>query len=372
MVADTKGHIYYQRTGRVPRRADGYDWSKPVDGSTKATEWQGFHDATDHLQVLDPPQGWMQNCNIPPDAMMPGSPFQLGVTKDYLFGSREYGELAGWTNQRGARAVELLAADDSVTVEEAKAYINDLVPYGHERWIQALREADAAVGAEDGGSPGYRAGLESLAAWDGRLAPDSRGALVYDYWREQLVMESTKELAGMRALAEQIDDWYAVVRGAPAAPLSVTTENQHLLVRAMARAMKRLLAEHGDSATYGDRNRVGRGDRSWPLGGGGGSNLLGLTTLRNLGYGDVREDHTRWGVRGQTSTQIVQLTTPPRSWSYLPWGMSDRPESQHYADQAEKLFSRGTLKPSWWRPEELAGNVESRTVLEKAPRAAIP
>ena len=45
-----------------------------------ATEWQGLHDASEHLQVLNPPQGFMQNCNIPPDAMMPGSPFHLDRT----------------------------------------------------------------------------------------------------------------------------------------------------------------------------------------------------------------------------------------------------------------------------------------------------
>ncbi len=32
MVADSSGNIYYQRTGRVPKRPAGYDWSRPVDG----------------------------------------------------------------------------------------------------------------------------------------------------------------------------------------------------------------------------------------------------------------------------------------------------------------------------------------------------
>jgi acyl-homoserine-lactone acylase len=366
MVADTSGHIYYQRTGRVPRRPDGYDWSKPVDGSTSATEWQGIHPASDHLQVLDPPQGWMQNCNIPPDAMMPGSPFQLGVAKDYLFGSREYGELSAWTNQRGARAVELLGADDSVTVEEAMAYINDLEPYGAKRWIEALVAADAAVGKEHGGEPLYRAGLDALSGWDGRLAPDSHGALVYDYWRRQLFAELEQAQDSLRELAAGIDQWYAVVSGAEVAAPAVSPENQRRLVGSLQRAMARLAAERAENGVFGDRRRVGRGSRSWPLGG-GGDQLLGLTTLRNVGYGEPREDATRWGQRGQTSTQIVVLSDPPRSWIYLPWGQSDRPESPHYSDQAEKLFSKGELKPSWWRPEELAGHIESRTVLEGAP-----
>jgi acyl-homoserine-lactone acylase len=366
MVADTAGHIYYQRTGRVPRRPDGYDWSKPVDGSTSATEWNGFHPASDHLQVLDPQQGWMQNCNIPPDAMMPGSPFQLGHTRDYLFGSREYGELAGWTNQRGARAVELLSADDSVTVEEAMAYINDLEPFGADRWIEALRAADAAAGKQYAAQPAYRAGLESLMEWDRKLAPDSHGALVYDSWRQQIFEENSESLDRVRALAAGIDDWYSVVTGKQPAPLSVSPDDQRVLTATFARAMARLAAEHGEDAAYGDRRRVGRGERSWPLGGGGGDQLLGLTTLRNVGYGAPREDQTRWGIRGQTSTQIVVLSDPPQSWSYLPWGESDRTESPHYTDQADKLFSKGVLKPSWWRPEDLAGHIESRTVLDRA------
>ena len=29
-------------------------------------------------------------------------------------------------------------------------------------------------------------------------------------------------------------------------------------------------------------------------------------------------DHTRWGERGQTSTQVIELSRPIRSWLYLP------------------------------------------------------
>ena len=82
-----------------------------------------------------------------------------------------------------------------------------------------------------------------------------------------------------------------------------------------------------------------------------------------MGYTKEREDNTRWGERGQTSTQIVVMSKPPRSWLYIPLGQSDRPESPHFSDQAEKAFSPRRLKPSWWLPEDLAGHIESRTVL---------
>jgi acyl-homoserine lactone acylase PvdQ len=129
--------------------------------------------------------------------------------------------------------------------------------------------------------------------------------------------------------------------------------------------MDAIVEHHGSlDATYGDHHRVGRGDQSWPVGGAGHG--PGTSTLRAVGYDrEERDGHTMWGARGQTSTQVVVMSDPPRSWIYLPQGQSDREDSPHFDDQAERLFSRRQMKPSWWLPEDLAGHVESRTVLER-------
>jgi acyl-homoserine lactone acylase PvdQ len=371
MVADTSGNIYYQRTGRVPKRPAGVEPSLPLDGTTSATEWQGLHDASEHLQVLNPPQGFMQNCNIPPDAMMPGNPFHLDRTLPYLFASLDYGPRRdGWTNQRGARAIELLAADDSVTAEEAMSYITDVHPFGADRWVAALRAADQRAGADFASRPHYTGARDALLAWDGALDAKSTGALVYAYFRDSLATDLGTEKA--RQLAARIDDLYAVVEARAPRPLALDAATDRVLITALASAAKRLVGTHGSlAATYGDRFRVGRGERSWPVEGGGEPGSEGgTTTLRNMGYTKEREDRTRWGERGQTSTQIVVMSKPPRSWLYIPLGQSDRPESPHFSDQAEKAFSPRRLKPSWWLPEDLAGHVESRTVLE--PSRALP
>lgn len=362
MVADSSGNIYYQRTGRVPRRPDGFDWSRPVDGSRSATEWEGFHPASDHLQVRNPPAGFMQNCNIPPDAMMPNGPFHIEKTVDYLYSSRDHGStLAGWTNQRGARAIELLSADDSVTAEEAMAYINDVTVFGSDRWIEALRLADEEAGDRYAEDQSYRSGLESVLAWDRRNAADSTGALRYDLWRAQLVEDHGREGAG--ALAAAIDDWYAIVEGREPRPLNLSPGQLRMLARSFAGAMDAIV-EHAGSldAAFGDLHRVRRGQRSWPVGGAGHS--PGTSTLRAVGY-DRQEGqgYPLWGARGQTATQVVVMGDPPRSWITLPLGQSDRKDSPHFADQAEKLFSPRRMKPSWWLPADLAPHIESRTVL---------
>jgi acyl-homoserine lactone acylase PvdQ len=357
MVADTSGNIYYQRTGRVPRRPAGYDWSKPVDGSTSATEWQGLHPASDHVQLLNPPQGYMQNCNIPPDVMMVDSPLTPDKTLSYLFGSS-----GGHTNQRGARAVELLHADSSVTIEEAQAYALDVHPYGVERWLEVLKQADDIFGEFHKSNSAYIAGIGDLRSWDGQLRRDSTAALKYYYWRQQIIEDHGVE--GVSDAARRIDCYLAAL-GRPAPEIDLNDDELSAVADSLAFAMVKLREDHGSlNATYGDTFRVGRDDTSWPLGGGGGN---GLTTLRNISYGQERNDHTRWGTGGQTSTQIIVLSKPIRSWTYVPIGQSDRPDSTHYRDQAEKLFSVRKLKSTWWLAEDLVNHIESRTVLDEAP-----
>jgi acyl-homoserine-lactone acylase len=359
MVADTSGNIYYQRTGRVPKRPAGYDWSRPVDGSTSKTEWQGVHPASDHLQVLNPSQGYMQNCNIPPDAMMPNSPFSLDEHLKYLYSDASYGPArAGWTNQRGARAIELLEADDSVTAEEAMAIINDVKPYGVERWLDVLGRAHEVYGQELRDDPLYTAAVEDLLAWDSLLTRDSTGALKYTYWREAIA--ESRELN--EALENGIDDWYAIVEGRAPKSINISDAQLEGAAKAFARAMANL---HGDwgtlNAAYGDRFRVGRDGTSWPVGGG---EATGTSTLRNIRYDSQKDDGTSWGSFGQTATQVVVLSRPIKSWTYLPIGQSDRPGSKHYRDQAKLLFSKRKMKPTWWMPEDLKAHIESTTYLD--------
>jgi len=359
MVADTGGNIYYQRTGRVPVRPDGYDWSRPVDGSTAATQWRGFHPASDHLQVLNPPHGYMQNNNIPPDAMMVDSVFRFEDHKDYLFASAHYGPArSGWNNQRGARALELLHGNDRLTVDDALSIALDIRPYGVDRWIDALQRALVDHYVDEA----TLAAAQELAGWDGQLETKSAPALKYAYWR--LTLEETLEGDAFEALRSAIDDHYAIARGAAAQPVALDDAQRAALVRAFGAALERMERELGRTDTvYGDVFRVGRDEASWPVAG-GGTEQHGLATLRTMGFGGPNERFERWGVSGQTSTQLVVLSTPIRSWIYLPVGQSDRPESPHYRDQAERLFSPRVMKPSWWLPEDLAPNVRSRTVLE--------
>lgn len=361
MCADTKGNIYFQRTGRVPVRPQGYDWSRPLDGGVAATGWLGLHPSSDLVQLLNPESGYMQNCNIPPDAMIVKSPLTPDRWASYIYQDIGYGARGGWIKQRGARALELLSQDDSVTIEEALAYAVDTKVYGAERWIEQLKAAHEKHGKAYAADVKYTRGMADVMAWDLRADKDSTGALKYFYYRKQLSKDLRPEK--MNALKEQIDDWFAIVEDREPREPRILPEEHEQMARSFSEAMAALAADYGSlDAKYGDRFRVGRegSSESWPVSGGGDENL-GMRTLRSMSYSGENEQKQQWGRGGQTSTQIVVLSEPIQSWTQPPLGQSDRPDSPHYDDQAEQLFSEGKLKPSWWLPEELKDHIVSRT-----------
>ena len=76
------------------------------------------------------------------------------------------------------------------------------------------------------------------------------------------------------------------------------------------------------------------------------------------------------GAGGQTSTQIVILTNPPKSYAVIPLGESDHKESGHWDDQAEKLFSKSKAASSYFLDRAgLMKHVTSKKVLRRAAAA---
>ncbi|MEM6485481.1 MAG: penicillin acylase family protein, partial [Pseudomonadota bacterium] len=66
VYADSGGNIAYYHGNFVPRRDPKFDFSQPVDGSDPETDWQGLHTVEEVITVLNPENGWLQNCNSTP------------------------------------------------------------------------------------------------------------------------------------------------------------------------------------------------------------------------------------------------------------------------------------------------------------------
>ena len=66
VYADREGNIAYYHGNFVPKRDTQFDYSQPVDGSNPATDWQGIHTVGESITLLNPENGWLQNCNSTP------------------------------------------------------------------------------------------------------------------------------------------------------------------------------------------------------------------------------------------------------------------------------------------------------------------
>src|SRR5258708_7226244 len=75
IYADADGSIAYFHANFIPKRDPKFDWTKPVDGSTAATEWHGVLSIDESPNLLNPATGWLYNANNWPwSAAGPSSP----------------------------------------------------------------------------------------------------------------------------------------------------------------------------------------------------------------------------------------------------------------------------------------------------------
>lgn len=341
MYADDQGNIQYVRTGRVPIRPDGYDWRVPVPGNTSKTEWKGIHKQSDLVRLLNPVSGYMQNCNIGPDTMTRNCPIKASDYPAYIYGAQP-----GQSNSRGRRAVQLLDADDSLTTEEAIAIVNDTHADAAEMWVAAILNAAKASDDRERVEE-LKPALALMENWNGHMDSDSAAASLYRAFRMHLAESS------------------APVRREDIDPDNLDDGQRRALLQAFEFGADCLKKNYGRiDVPWGEIHRVARGGRDYPIAGGDSGSGM---TLRAVG--SSLRDGKLIGDRGQSCTQLVLFKKDGAvSWSVTPWGQSDDPRSPHYFDQAEKLFSRSRLKPTWFeRDGLLAGNVESETKLDYRP-----
>ena len=351
MIGTVQGDIYYVRNGRVPIRAKGIDPSRPVPGNTSATEWQGIHPFSDLVQIANPPQGWMQNCNVSPFAMMKDSPLtpEKYAAFPYIYNASRTAP----RHQRGEMMNDLLDAANKVTIEQAIDIAFNPQVWRAELWQARLQEAwtKAPVSTQSGDAAEV---YKMIQGWNRRSDADSVGALAYYAFKKGLGAD----------LASKVE------------PPSTLKDEQ--LLEALHKAATWLRTNFGSlNVPYGRYFRVGRegGERTWPVGG-GSVNDAGMATPRAITFAPASGWKEMVGRGGQTSTQVVILTNPPESYTVVPLGHSDHKESGHWDDQAEKLFSKSKAARTYFMNRAgLMKHVTAKKVLQRAAirqRAASP
>jgi acyl-homoserine-lactone acylase len=349
MSADCSGNICYIRNGATPIRPDGYDWSRPVDGTSSKTAWKGIHPQSDLVQIINPPQCYMQNCNISPANMMLGSTMLPDKYPKYIYN-------VSWdhNNPRGKRTVELLQADDSVTLEEAKIYTMDVYDRIAKLWQDELKQAAQQARTELSANPELMAAVQSILAWDGYYTPEATASVLFKFWRLKC--------------GEKID----------LTPLStekaLDSQSRVQVISLLKETVDELKAKYGRwDVPWGEVHVVGRGGKYFPVGGAdfssGNKDVNFSETLLDVRGNEDPNQPGRYIANNGSMAMILMHFKDGQIQSYTctPWGQSAHPDSPHFMDQGEKLYSKRQLKPTWWQRADLNPHIEAEKTLTYRP-----
>ncbi len=323
--ADRTGRIAYIYHGLFPDRDPRFDWDGYLPGDTTATLWTSYLPLSALPQVVDPESGYIQSSNSTPytaagpdDSPRPGDfPATMGIETH--------------ETNRSLRSRTLLAADPSITFDELVAIKFDVV-YDETSAPVRLRDRILGLGLE-GTSADIDRALETITRWD-RSADRADRATA-------LIVVTLAEL-----LAADVD----INPSQLAEPIDVSDGE---LAAAFTAAVETLVDRFGRvDPPWGDVNRLVRGDRDLPLD--GGPDLLRAV------YGRLVDGRFE-GIAGDAYVLVVSFRPDGTvtSRSVHQFGSATlRPDSPHYADQAD-LFARNELKPVWFDEADVRAHLEA-------------
>jgi acyl-homoserine-lactone acylase len=327
IYADADGTIAYFHSNFIPKRDARFDWTRPVDGSDPATEWQGLMSIDETPGLLNPPNGWLYNSNNWPwSAAGPNSPKRQDYPAYVDRGTEE--------SPRGIHAIRVLDGRKDFTLASLITAAYDSYLPEFDRLLPPLMKAYDDAPETNPVKAKVAGQIAVLRAWDHRWAVDSIPTSLAVYWGER---------AGARA----------------------RTASPEQLLQALADASDTLARDFGSWKTpWGDINRYQRltGDIVQPFNDAGPSIPVGFTSSRwgslaSFGARTYRGTKKMYGTTGNSFVAVVEFGDRVQAKAVTAGGQSGDPASPHFNDQA-KRYSTGDLRDVYFYRPQLAGHIE--------------
>lgn len=344
VFADADGDIAYWQGNFIPRRDTRFDYTKPVDGSDPATNWQGLMtvDETPHLR--NPKSGFLFNVN---DSPWNGAGADSLRKADFP----AYVE-TGIESARGLHAMRLLEPEGKprrdFTLESLmKAAYDSYLPW-FARTVPVLAKAYDALPADAPLRAKLAEQVKLMRGWDDRWGADSVETSLGIYWGTELMKTVARPARDAKMPTEE---WVAT-RVAP----------QDLLA-ALAAASDKLTADFGTwRKPWGEINRFQRlNDDLAPQFKDDGPSIA--VPFVYSGWGSLAAYASRqfpgakrlYSTYGNTFVAVVEFGDRVRARAVTCGGESGDPKSPHFDDEAQRYVS-GNLREVYFYPDQLQGH----------------
>jgi len=334
--ADRDGHILYLYNSTVPVHPTGdYKfWAGVVPGDRSDLIASTIY-PYDHVpKVIDPPTGWVQNCNdmpwtstypmsLDPSKFAPTFAAPSGITVRSQRSIRILSQAGKMT------FADLKAGKLSTHVETSDQFVDDLVATA--RKVGTARAKQAA---------------DILEKWDRQAEGTSDGTFLF--YRFLLRAGNRFESIGGHA-----------VPGNDRQPLTTPKgfADPAKAAAALDAVAGEIEKEYGSlHVLWGDVLRFRRGNVDLP--GNGAPSMMGA--IRTVNPGKFVNGKAE-GISGDTYFAVIEFSNPVHAEALLSYGNWSKAGSPHVEDQM-RLLSKKEMRPVWRSRQEVEANLESRKV----------
>ncbi len=350
VYADEEGNIAYWHGNFIPKRDTSYDWSKPVDGSIKATEWKGLHTVNESVHIYNPPNGWIENCNSTP----------FTVSGEYSPKKKNYPVYMAPDGQnfRGVNAVRILPQEKLYTIDKVIAKGYDTYLSAFEVLVPSLISSfEKNIAKEDSLYLQLIEPINILKKWDYRCGDNSVATALAISWGEGLL----PAIFRTKVVDDEDDD--QVTKTKLFAQNATPTDLLIPLLSAIQDLQKRFGTW---KIAWGEINRFQRisgnieqhfNDDSASIPVGFASSTWGM--LPSFACRPAIKTKKRYGEFGNSFICTVEFGEKIKAKSLLTGGESGNPDSKHFFDQG-LMYSKGEFKDVLFYKEDVLKHAERK------------